>query len=276
MDPDHYDYRRAARDTVHFKSLIDVFVENLRRVAGWNIQYYGVVEPQRRGAPHIHILIRGTVPREIVKQVAAATYYQVWWPHHDRQEYGGDRMPVWDYRIGTFVDPDTGHRLHGFEEALDIIDAADDIEPAHVVWLGSQIDPKDIRGVLGNSEEAGRHIGYVTKYLTKAVGEILEPPNLRTAEHYDRLHAELQRTPCCEECEVWLLYGIVPKSASDKTVPGRCRRTAHRRNLLGVPGRRVLNSRQWTGKTLPDHKADRIEFVRQLLAKVGIVKPDTA
>ncbi|WP_373863795.1 replication initiator, partial [Nocardia rhamnosiphila] len=39
---------------------------------------------------------------------------------------------------------------------------------------------------------------------------------------------------------------------------------------------RVLVSRQWSNKTLPDHKADRAEFVRQLLAQVGIVKPDTS
>ncbi|WP_369801638.1 replication initiator, partial [Nocardia sp. NRRL WC-3656] len=42
------------------------------------------------------------------------------------------------------------------------------------------------------------------------------------------------------------------------------------------PGRRVLVSRRWTGKTLPDHKADRAEFVRQMLAEVGIQRPDTS
>jgi hypothetical protein len=35
-------------------------------------------------------------------------------------------------------------------------------------------------------------------------------------------------------------------------------------------------SRRWSGRTLPDHKADRADFVRQLLADVGIVKPDTS
>ncbi|WP_308189655.1 replication initiator [Nocardia sp. JCM 34519] len=42
-----------------------------------------------------------------------------------------------------------------------------------------------------------------------------------------------------------------------------------------MPGRRVLNSRKWTGKTLADHKADRVEFVRQLLGKVGMTFPET-
>ncbi|WP_308213021.1 replication initiator [Nocardia amikacinitolerans] len=66
----------------------------------------------------------------------------------------------------------------------------------------------------------------------------------------------------------------MPKGATDKTIPGRCKGKAHRRDTLGLPGRRVLVSRNWSGKTLPDHKQDRADFVRQLLASVGIVKPD--
>ncbi|MFB8007534.1 replication initiator [Nocardia sp. NPDC056000] len=275
VDPKSYDYARAARDVVHFAALVDRLMQNLRRVVGWNVQYYAVVEPQRRGAPHVHVLIRGTIPREVIKQVAAATYHQVWWPHHDEEVYGAGRMPVWDASRNTFVDPDTGDRLPSWDEALDILDTVDDLEPAHVVRLGAQFDRQDIRGVLGGTEEAGRHISYVTKYLTKAISEILEAPNQRTADHYNRLHDELQRTPCCEQCPVWLRYGIVPQGVTGKTIPGRCRRKAHRRDMLGLPGRRVLNSRQWSGKTLPDYKIDRAEFVRQLLAKVGIVKPDT-
>jgi hypothetical protein len=38
----------------------------------------------------------------------------------------------------------------------------------------------------------------------------------------------------------------------------------------------VLVSRRWSNKTLPDHKADRIEFVRQVLAAVGIAKNEQA
>jgi hypothetical protein len=56
-------------------------------------------------------------------------------------------------------------------------------------------------------------------------------------------------------------------------VPGRCNGKAHRRSSLGLPGRRVLMSRKWTGKTLPDHRGDREQFVRQLLADAGISKP---
>ncbi len=40
-------------------------------------------------------------------------------------------------------------------------------------------------------------------------------------------------------------------------------------------GRRVLVSRQWTGKTLSDHRADRAAIVRATLAEAGIEALDT-
>jgi replication initiator protein RepSA len=36
----------------------------------------------------------------------------------------------------------------------------------------------------------------------------------------------------------------------------------------------VLVSRKWSGKTLADHKADRKAFVRDMLAAVGIARPE--
>ena len=62
VDPDRYDYRRAARDAVHFSSLVDRWWQNLRRVVGWDAQYFATVEPQRRAAPHLHAAIRGQHP----------------------------------------------------------------------------------------------------------------------------------------------------------------------------------------------------------------------
>jgi hypothetical protein len=119
-------------------------------------------------------------------------------------------------------------------------------------------------------------IGYLTKYLTKSIAEVLEAPNERTRRHYERLHHELQRTPCSPTCSVWLRYGIAPRDAKAKAQPGRCKGKAHRRDTLGLRGRRVLVSRRWSNKTLPDHKADRIEFVRQVLAAAGIAKNEQA
>lgn len=110
-------------------------------------------------------------------------------------------------------------------------------------------------------------------YLTKSITEIVEPTTDTQHRHTDRLHAELSVTPCSPRCAVWLRYGIQPQGATSKTVPGQCKGRAHRRTTLGLPGRRVLVSRKWSGKTLTDHKADRMAFVAQALAAVGIAKP---
>ena len=137
-----------------------------------------------------------------------------------------------------------------------------------MVPFGEQCMPK---GILGGTEEAGRHVGYLTKYLTKSTGEMVEPDTAAQRHHHERLHAELSMTPRSPRCPVWLRDGIVPQGASNKTIPGRCKG-----RLTAGPSdcrRRVLVSRKWTGKTLPDHRADREEFVRQLLADAGISKP---
>ncbi len=273
VDPDTYDYSRAARDAIHFAALYDRWVQNLRRAVGWNVQVFASVEPQKRAAPHLHIAIRGSVSNKMLKAVTAATYRQIWWPHFDHEVYTGSNMPVWDYEAGTFTDPKTGAPLTSWDDALAVMDEVDDLEPAHVVRFGAQ--KKSIQ-VLGGTDKLEYRVRYLTKYLTKSVADLLEPDSRRTAEHYDRLHAEMCVTPCSPKCGVWLRYGIVPKGASEKTQPGYCKAKAHRREFLGVPGRRVLVSKLWTGKTLPDHKAERQEFVRQQLAAAGIEKPDTS
>ncbi|MEV6136484.1 replication initiator [Nocardia sp. NPDC051990] len=270
-DPQTYDYQRAARDIVHFAALFDRWIQNLRRAVGWDVQYFATVEPQKRGAPHLHIAIRGSIPHAVFRAVTAATYHQVWWPHHDQEVYADSRMPVWDADAGTFTDPDTGQPLTGWDEALDVMDLVDELDPAHVIRFGVQVKPI---GVLGGTPDADRKVRYLTKYLTKSIAEIIEPQSHRAAEHYDRLHAELTHTPCSPRCPVWLRYGIVPKGATAKTQPGKCKGKAHRRDTLGMPGRRVLASRRWSNKTLPDHKADRADFVRQTLAAVGITPAD--
>ena len=155
LDPDSYNYRRAARDAVHFASLVDRWWQNLRRVVGWEVQYFATVEPQKRAAPHLHTALRGSIPHEVIRQVTAATYLQVWWPHHDHLLYINGRMPVWEPTIKAFIDPDTRHPLTPWNQALEEVD-----EPAHVVAFGHQVHSK---GILGGTDDAGRHIGYLTK-----------------------------------------------------------------------------------------------------------------
>ena len=265
VDPDRYDYRRAARDAIHFPALVDRFWQNTRRCVGWEVQYFGTVEPQKRGAPHFHAAIRGAIPRAELRAITAATYHQVWWPNHDHVVYTDGRLPVWDIRAKGFTDPDTGKPLPTWEQACEEL-----AEPAHVVRFGQQVH---VKGILGGTEEAGRHVGYLAKYLTKSVGHAAgldEHATDRQRDHAARLHAELRVTPCSPRCAVWLLYGIQPHGARHSMTPGRCKGKAHQPEHLGIAGRRVLVSRKWSNKTLEDHRAERTEFVRQLLQQAGI------
>jgi hypothetical protein len=52
--------------------------------------------------------------------------------------------------------------------------------------------------------------------------------------------------------------------------PGHCKGKAHQPEHLGITGRPVLVSRKWSNKSLDDHRAERAEFVRQLLNAAGI------
>jgi hypothetical protein len=113
----------------------------------------------------------------------------------------------------------------------------------------------------------------MTKYLTKSIGQTAGLDEHATDAHRDhahRLHAELRVTPCSPRCPVWLLYGIQPHGARHSMTPGRCKGKAHKPEHLGIAGRRVLVSRKWSNKTLDDHRAERGEFVRQLLEQAGI------
>ncbi len=262
VDPSTYDYRRAAWDAVHFPRLLDRFFQNLRRCVGWNVQYAGCVEPQRRLAPHAHFAIRGTIPRELLRRAAAATYHQVWWPPARELVYPLDRPPLWDTDQGAWLDPDTREPLTPWDVALDQVDADPDAQPAHVVTFGPQVHAE---GVAPGTAHADRTIGYITKYITKSAADCHTTDTDRQRAHLDRLWHELRITPCSERCPNWLLYGVQPKNAHARMQPGRCKGKTHQRATLGIGGRRILISRDWSGKTLADHRADTRAWVRALL-----------
>lgn len=264
VNPDTYNYQRAAWDAITFPRLLDRFWQNLRRCVGWNVQYAGCVEPQRRLAPHAHFAIRGTIPRTVLRDVAAATYHQVWWPAVDTVRYEPQRPPVWDEHRETWTDPDTGTALPSWEQALDAIDADPDAEPVHVVRFGNQVDA---RGVSADSQDIDRTIGYITKYITKSAADCHAVTTDRQRTHLERLWQQLRVTPCSERCSNWLLYGVQPKNAHGKLRPGNCKGRTHQRATLGIGGRRILVSRDWSGKTLADHRHDARAWVRALLGE---------
>ncbi|GIH12470.1 replication initiator [Rugosimonospora africana] len=261
IDPAAYDYRRAALDAIHLARVLDRWWQNLRRAAGWNVQYAGCVEMQRRLAPHGHFAVRGTLPRRLLKQVAAATYHQVWWPAFDRPVYSVERPPAWDADQGAYVDSRTKQPLTTWSAAVDQLDTPD-AEPAYVARLGTI----DARGIDQGTKDAERSIRYVTKYVTKDIADQVSPRSEAQRAHFDRLHAELSTLPCSPTCANWLLYGVQPDKTKPGLVPGRCTGKVHQRRTLGFTGRRVLVSRQWSGKTLADHRADNRAWIRAVLA----------
>jgi hypothetical protein len=272
VDPATYDYRGAALDALHCPKAFDRWVQNLRRCAGFKVQYFAAIEEQLRLAPHFHIALRGAIPRKVLRQVVKATYYSLWWPPHERPVYV-HRTPEWDPDAECYRDPDTGFPLQTWDEALAELDHPE-AKPAHVVRFGSQVD---IKGVIAPSEDANRTIRYLTKYLTKAVSETHADPDHpdETYEaHIERLHQEVLYLPCSETCANWLRFGIQPKDPGPGLTPGMCPSKAHDRENLGLGGRRVQVSRNWSGKTLAQHRADRAEVVRQVLEASGITPPE--
>jgi hypothetical protein len=265
-DPASYEYDQAARDALAFAALFDRFIQNLRRYLGYDLQYFAAIEPQRRLAPHVHIAMRGTVARAEIRRVLAATYHQVWWPDTSEVKYGGDQLPVWDEHTRNYLDPATGEVLPTWDQALNKLGD----QPHHVARFGVQFKAE---GVLAGSKDSARCIAYLTKYLTKQVGDCHDPDTDPARDHAARLAEALRYQPCSPTCANWLRYGIQPKNARPGLTTGRCKGKAHDADHLGYAGRRVLVSRKWSGKTLADHRADRQEW---LLSTLGVSATDPA
>jgi hypothetical protein len=123
-----------------------------------------------------------------------------------------------------------------------------------------------VQGVESGTPQAEKAIRYLTKYITKSVDECHQRTTAREIEHHRRFFEALRFEPCCDECPNWLRYGIQPKNARKGMQAGRCKRRVHQPATLGLGGRRILVSRDWSGKTLKDHKADQATWVRKVLA----------
>jgi hypothetical protein len=121
--------------------------------------------------------------------------------------------------------------------------------------LGDDLDPTTS---TENTDTAGTH------------GESRRRPiSTRRRDHVARLVEALRYEPCSPTCPNWLRYGIQPKNPRPGMRPGHCAAKAHRPSHLGYGGRRVLVSRKWTGKDLPDHRHDRKAHVLAVLAAAG-------
>ena len=86
-------------------------------------------------------------------------------------------------------------------------------------WPGSA-QRFDAQGVLAGSRDASRCIGYLTKYLTKHLGDCHQASTDAQADHAARLADALRYEPCSPTCANWLRYGIQPKNARPGLRPG--------------------------------------------------------
>jgi hypothetical protein len=151
--PSAYDYERAAAEALHFPKLFDR-MQNLRRCAGFRVQYFGAIEPQRRLAPHIHLAIRGAIPRRVIRTVTKATYLQLWWPSFDTPVYTDpEAMPAWNPATERVEDVD-GVPLRSWEEALDELDADPTAEPV-VMRLPRSTSRASSRRARMQTEQSG-------------------------------------------------------------------------------------------------------------------------
>jgi hypothetical protein len=231
VDPANYDCQRAGRDALHFAALFDRFIQNLRRVLGYDVQYFATIEPQKRLAPHVHIAMRGTVSRAELRQIIAATYHQVWWPSANEVCFDADHLPVWHEASGRYLDPETGELLTEWNDALNALGPQDD--PMHVARFGAKFDAQ---GVLAGSKGSARCIGYLTKYLTKQLGDCHHLVSNAQRGHVDRLAEALRFEPCSPTCANWLQYGIQPKNPLPGLSPARARARPTATTTSATPG----------------------------------------
>jgi hypothetical protein len=132
------------------------------------------------------------------------------------------------------------------------------------MWSGSGPSSTP-RACSPHPKTPARCIGYLTKYLTKQLGDCHQPDGDAQRGHVERLAEALRYEPCSPMCANWLRYGIQPKNPRPGLVPGACKGKAHRYEHLGYAGRRVLVSRKWSGKTLADHRGDRRAWLTEML-----------
>ena len=147
----------AGGDVLH--QLFDRWVQNLRRCAGFVVQYFGAIEPQRRLAPHIHLAIRGAIPRHVSGRSPTPLTCSCGGPPSTSPSTSTP-SPVWD-PDAHYRDPDTGDALPTWEEALDDLDARPG-RRSRRTWSGSAAQV-DIKGIM---PQPGRRPGRATSPST--------------------------------------------------------------------------------------------------------------
>ena len=98
--------------------------------------------------------------------------------------------------------------------------------------------------------------GYLTKYLNKTLPTATSWQPTRSGRTPTARWCAALRAVLADVRELAPLWHPAQEPRPGMR-PGSCKGKAHRREYLGYAGRRVLVSRDWSGKSLADHRADR-------------------
>ena len=159
----------------------------------------------------------------------------------------GEVLPTWDEASTS----STPTRTHGRR-----------------TWCGSAARPT-CKGIIAPAADADRAVRYLTKYLTKAIAEA------HTDTDGARPGVSAPRRPAPRRAALpTVLAGLrelapLRRPAHERRTWSGARPLRPTRRTIGrtsaAAGAVVLVSRQWSGKTLAEHKADRAAVVREAL-----------
>ncbi len=173
------------------------------------------------------------------------------------QRYTVDRPPVWDADRRRWVDPDTrraadhlgrGPRRHRRRPG----------RRTRRTWsgFGAQVDARGVKP--GTRGRRTRPSGYITKYITKDTADCHKPRTDRAARRTSTgSGTRTAVTPVLRPVRELAALRRPARRRPRQAQPGRCKGKVHQRATLGIGGRRILISRDWSGKTLADHRARR-------------------
>ena len=130
--------------------------QNLRRVLGYEVQYFATIEPQRRLAPHVHVAMRGTIsrtelqsrtvplPRFLAAEIAAAVAGK----HADQLVFtmpGGGVMRLPNWRHSVFV---SARRRAGLSDRFRVHDLR---HTAASLMIQAGYPPKMLQEIMGHA-----------------------------------------------------------------------------------------------------------------------------
>ena len=232
----------------------------------------GASRQQRRLAPHLHAAMRGAIPRAVLRQVAAATYHQVWWPPHERAVYVGRAAPGVATGAATST-PAPGCVLPTWDAGAGRARRRPGARRRRTCCGSAR--SSTCRGSSRTEGDADRRVAYLTKYLAKAISghptatgrRLTAAPASGTWTGCTRRSRWLPCSPRC--CELAAVRGPAPGRAG-----GHDSRGVPRQGARPGPPRAAAAGGCWCPGSGPArrskaHAADRAEVVRQVLEAAG-------